>query len=381
MERIRYDFSEFKKIIFALKSDTSPMRLRQLQYELNKFFKDSKCRDVIYTNNTDKIFFGTCVMPLLDGDDAVAILQDDKPKRFDSYYLELDSKLFNPILGLTTDEILATILHEVGHVVNGPEPVEKVRNAIDFYLAKNNESLVITDSIHYKEILAYGIKMSIKKLTSVFSKENEEIIADEFVVICGFGPELESAYRKIVKSSGKINRSVTNKLAVLQWTLHLYKNLRIERIGALKILNRGKTLTASKLEMREMENVIRRINKIDDDALIESAILEFKSVNELVRGMKVSGMRGFEDDLYEYNMRIRNIDDEDTALLLLRQINLRISIIEDYIATEKLSEKEIERWSSLRNKYAIVREELSKKKVYSKKFYGLWIEYPEQNYR
>lgn len=380
MERIKYDFSEFRKIMFALKSDQSSTRLNQLKMELNRFFKDSTCKDVIYTNNTDKLFFGMCVMPIVDGDTAVSILQSDKSERFNAYYLELDSRLFSPLLNLTSDELVATLLHEVGHMVNTPQPVEDVRRAVDIYLAKNKETLIISDSVHYREILAYGIKNSMRKLTSIFEYDNEEIIADEFVVMCGYGPQLESAYTKIVKNTGRINRDVSNKLIVLQWTLRLYKNVKFERISALKMLNRGKSMTASKLEIREMENVIRRLNKIDDDALLEAAVLEFKGVNEIVRGMKIKGMKNLADELYEYNMRIRNIDDEDTALVLLRQINLRISIIDDYIATEKLSEGEIERWNTLRDKYNMLRDELGKKKLNSKKFYGLWVEYPEQNY-
>lgn len=379
MERIKYDFSEFRKIMFALKTDQSPNRLMQLKNELNRFFKDSTCKDVIYTNNTDKMFFGMSVMPIVDGDQAVSILQSDKPERFNAYYLEIDSKLFNPILNLTSDELVAILLHEVGHVINNPEPIEQVRTAIDVYLAKNRESLVISDSIHYREILAFGIKNSIRKLTSMFEYENDEIIADEFAVMCGFGPDLETAYSKIIKNSGRLNRDVSNKLAVMQWTLRLYKNIKIERIGAIKILNRGKTMTASKLEIREMENVIRRLNRIDDDALLESSILEFKGINDIVRNMKVKGMRDLEDDLYEYNMRINSIEDEDTALVLLRQINLRLSIIDDYIATEKLSEGENDRWNNLREKYHILRDNIAKKKI-SKKVYGLWVQYPDQNY-
>ncbi|MCK9199342.1 MAG: M48 family metallopeptidase, partial [Bacilli bacterium] len=234
MERIKYDFSEFRKIMFALKTDQSSTRLNQLKTELNEFFKDSKCKDVIYTNNTDKLFFGMCVMPIVDGDTAVSILQSDKAERFNAYYLELDSRLFSPLLNLTSDELVAILLHEVGHIVNTPQPVEEVRNAVDIYLAKNKETLVISDSVHYREILAYGIKNSIRKLTSLFEYKDEEIIADEFVVMCGYGPQLESAYSKIIKNTGRINRDVSNKLIVLQWTLRLYKNVKFERISALK---------------------------------------------------------------------------------------------------------------------------------------------------
>ena len=98
MRTIRYDFSEFNNIMYQIKNNPSSDNMNSLKKELNKFFKDSKCQGVIYTNNTDKLFFGMCVMPVIDGNRAVRILQDDNNERIDSYYLELDSRLFDPML-------------------------------------------------------------------------------------------------------------------------------------------------------------------------------------------------------------------------------------------------------------------------------------------
>ena len=44
--------------------------------------------------------------------------------------------------------------------------------------------------------------------------------------------------------------------------------------------------------------------------------------------------------------------------------------------TEKLSDSERERWDKLRVKYQIVRDELSKRKVYDGKYYGLFVQTP-----
>ena len=41
-----------------------------LKTAINKFFNDGKCLDIIYTDNTDKLFFGMVVMPILDDNEV-----------------------------------------------------------------------------------------------------------------------------------------------------------------------------------------------------------------------------------------------------------------------------------------------------------------------
>lgn len=372
---LKYDFSDLENTMFNFKNDQSSSRLRDIKDELNKFFKDSTCKEVIFTKNYDKLFFGMCVMPILNGDDTVEIITSNKKKRIDAYYVEIDSKLLE--LNLSARELVAVLLHEVGHMVNDSRPIEEVRKALDIYLSNNNEHLVITDSIHYKEMLAYAFKDSLRKVTSLFFKEDEEILADQFVVTCGFGEDLELAYKKITKKAGSLNKDVRNKLLVLQWTLRIYKDVKIRRIGAIKTLNRAKALSASTLEKRGIELMSRSINQIDDDALIqESTNYLIRKTNEIYKNFKYKGMRSLEDDLYEYSLRIKNIDEQEDALMVLRQINLRLAMIDDYMATEKLAESDFERWDRLRVKYQVLRDELSKKKVYDGKYYGLFVQTP-----
>lgn len=376
MERyIKYDFSDLERIMFNLKSDQSPNRLRQLKEELNKFFKDSVCKEVIYTVNRDKMFFGASCIPFVSDIGIIEIITGDKKKRIDAYYLEIDSKLLE--LGLTARELVAVILHEVGHLVADSTPTEEFRKALNVYLTKNNEHLVITDSIHYKQILMYAYKDSVRKITSLFFREDDEIIADEFSVACGYGEDLESAYRKIMSKTSTLNRGVSNKLLVLQWTLRMYKDLKIRRIGALHTINKMRNISPSALEKRELNNVSRAINQIDDEALIQEATNIFKTSSEAYRKFKYKGIRKLEDDLYEYSLRAKTVDEEDEALMLIRELSLKISMIDDYMMTEHLSESERERWSNLLIKYQTVREELSKKDSVAKgKFYGLFISVP-----
>lgn len=376
---LNYDFSEFERIMSSIKTGgASSSKLNDLKSELNHFFNDSQCKDVIYTNNTDKLFFGMSVIPDIDGEDTVKILQSNEPYRISKYYLELDSKLFSPTLGLSAKELVAVLLHEVGHLVKDTKPIDEVRTAIDVYLAKNNENLVISKSVHYREILAFGIKDSVRKFVSLFEYKDDEILADEFVYMYGYGKELESAFRKLINNSYIVNKNVDNKLIVMTWTLRLYKDVKLKRIPALKALNKGKMFNPSRFEKREIDNIMRRLNRIDDDALLESAVDTLKTkYNATLKQIKYKGIRSLEDDLYEYNMRIRNVEDEDDALYLLRNINTRIAIIDDYIAAEKLDEGERDRWLDLIEKFQKVRDQLAKKTVYRAKYTGIYVNYPE----
>ena len=268
------------------------------------------------------------------------------------------------------------LLHEVGHIVNNTEPVEDVRKAIDIYLDKNNTSIKLSDAAQYKDILAFAVKDSIRKFSSLFEMNDDEIIADEFVVRCGYAKYLESAYKRILRNSGKLNRDVNNKLIVLQWTLRLYTDVKFKRIRAIHLLQNAKKITASALVNRELNIMIRALNQIDDDILVQESLNIFKQASKIYKGFKYRGMRSLEDDLYELQLRIKNVDVEEEALAILRQINMRLAMIDDYVTTEKLSSSELERWWNLKNKYLLLREELSKKTIYNSKYYGLFVQVP-----
>ena len=63
-------------------------------------------------------------------------------------------------------------------------------------------------------------------------------------------------------------------------------------------------------------------------------------------------------------------------MYILRQINTRLSILEDYLYnTPGLSDAEKSRWGNLANQYRELRVELAKKNVAAKKAYGIFIDY------
>ena len=74
-------------------------------------------------------------------------------------------------------------------------------------------------------------------------------------------------------------------------------------------------------------------------------------------------------------MRIKNVDSENEAINIVRQLNNRMGIISDYLENEELTDFERERFYKLYDKYDDLREELSKKAIYNRKMYGLFVDY------
>lgn len=373
---INYDFSEFVNIMFSLKQKQDQITLNKLKKELNKFFKDSTCKDILYTRNTDKVFFGMRVIPDVSPDMAVNILQTNDPVRINLYYLEIDSKLFD--LQLSSEELTAILLHEVGHLVNDSTPVEDTRKTIDLELAKEKQTLSISDSVNYRALLAFAIKDTIRRYTSIFEKNpDEEILADEFVFKCGFGEQLQSALKTVLHNTGKLTKGVNNKLIVLTWTLRLYKDVRFQRISAIKSLKKAKSLSGSQLEKREFDSMIRRLERIDDDTLMESAFDDLKArYIKKIDDMKYRGVKGLKQDLYELTMRAKNVDTSDEALMILRSINSNMSIIENYLENDQIEESRRQEFFDVLEKYQELRDILVNKTLYKEKQL-LNITYPE----
>lgn len=381
MKSINYDFGTFLHVLEVMRENgtATPSDLRTLKNELNRFFKDSECKEVLYTNNIDKMFFGVKVIAMIDADDIYDYLVDEQPTRIGKYIVEIDSHLLNPVLDLTAGELLAIMMHEVGHLVNDAAPIENARNALNTYLAANHDHINISQSIHYKEILAYGLKDYLSKSQSMFyTNDTSEIMADEFAASYGFADDLDSAYKKITSNNIKLyENSEISKFIVFSWVLNLYKNLKIRRVGAIKTLNRAKQLTGSRLEKMEMDNVIRRIKRIDDDILVESADSIRLKIKEKMRKARLNNLRTIDSTFYELSMQVRNVEDENDALYLMRQINNSLAIIDEYRNSGDCDEYEFDKWNQVMEKFTQLRDKLTSTVVYKNKNYGLFVNYPD----
>ena len=88
MLRVNYDFIPLESAVDNFMQSKSSSDLMDIRKELNKFFKDSKCIDIIYTKNTDKLFFGMRVYPRIENDMVEKIVfEDDEKIRFNNYII------------------------------------------------------------------------------------------------------------------------------------------------------------------------------------------------------------------------------------------------------------------------------------------------------
>lgn len=381
--RFDYDFSNLFQALEGISANyvATPDQLVTIKKELNRFFKDSNCKEVLYTTNTDKMFFGIKIVPIIDVDSIFEYLIDDEDIRIDSYIVEFDSKLFDPIMNLSAVELAAVLVHEVSRLVGDSTPMMNARNAMNRYLAANRDHIKITQSVHYKEILAYGLKDYLSKCGSLFYIDDKtEIYADEFAAAYGFSNPLSDAYDKIHNANMKLyENSEVSKFITFAYALTIYKNLRVHRVGSIHVMTRAKLLTGSRLERMEMENVIRRVKRIDDESILEGAMTDTLrlKLKEKMKKNRLNNMRTLDNAFYELNLQLRNVDTEEDALYLMRQINTNISIIEEYMNSVDCDEWEKDRWSDCLKKFTELREKLSNNVIYKNKTYGIFVAYPE----
>ena len=377
-------YMDIENSVDSIKDDPSQKNLKELQYVLNKFYDEAECKGVIYTNNIDKLFFGLIVMPEIKAEYVIDIITKDKRYIINKYYLEIDSRLFGDDLQLTSKEITALLLHDIGMLVNDSAPCENVKRAIDRYLEENHQVLKLSDSIHYQEILSYGFRDALRKSTTIFEKSkyiHDDQLTDEFI---DYEQSIQSTFNKINALGLNYNREVDNKFLVLSWVLRVYRDVLHNRIPALKVLERGQLLTASQIERKEMNNMARRLNRIDDDALLESysfkSLLESKSLYKSLSEPLKKCADNCDIMIIKTNNALNDDDDyqnPDVVPDLLHSINNQMTMIDDYINNNdaKLDKEEFKQWNAIFKNMAKLRHNIVKNsKMYNKqrKMYNTW---------
>ena len=380
--KTNYDFNDLLTIIDSLKQDADPDVLRNFAYELNMFFRDVKCEGVLYTNNTDLDFFGVYVQPVLKEKDIYPLLVSDYTTTIEKYYVELDSKLFNPVLGLTNREILAIILHDIGSMINSSGPIDRAVKEIDLYLDTTNDVLRTTDNVNYVAILTFGLKDLLHKLTSIFTADlTSNVAIDDFIMSCGFINELNSAISKL-KKFGYLNMFSEggSPSTIIAWTIRIYNDIKGQRIRTIRLLRKAASYTPVRLVKREMNHMITALYRIDDSSILESVFDDVKlKYQSMTKKFTMSSIKDIEEDYYDYAVTLQNVNDEDDALLLLHKINSRMSVIDGILNDDnpQISDRERKAFADLYERYNKLRNDVVAKKVYQRNYRRIYVNYGE----
>lgn len=380
--KTNYDFNDLLTIIDSLKQDADPDVLRNFAYELNMFFRDVKCEGVLYTNNTDLDFFGVYVQPILKEKDIYPLLVSDYTTTIEKYYVELDSKLFNPLLGLTNREILAIILHDIGSMINSSGPIDRAVKEIDLYLDMTNDVLRTTDNVNYVAILTFGLKDLLHKLTSIFTADlTSNVAIDDFIMSCGFINELNSAISKL-KKFGYLNMFSEggSPSTIIAWTIRIYNDIKGQRIRTIRLLRKAASYTPVRLVKREMNHMITALSRIDDSSILESVFDDVKlKYQNMTKKFTMSSIKDIEEDYYDYAVTLQNVNDEDDALLLLHKINSRMSVIDGVLNDDnpQITDRERKAFVDLYQRYNQLRNDVVAKKVYKRNYRRIYVNYGE----
>lgn len=372
-EQLKSYYLDIESAIDSIKSAPNQSSLIELQCALNKFFINSNCLKVIYTTNIDKMFFGVYAMPRFKVGKVVKYLLQKERVLINEYYLELDSKLFDPFVGLTSKEITALIMYDVYNLLGDSSPFELFRQLLNDYLDKNKIVLKFNDSHHYSELLSYGVRDTIRKLTSIFEidsfKSNNDLL-DEFIFKdqntgSRFTDILNSAMNKLSVVGYLINKLQPNKLITLEWVLRMYSDIANNKVPALKTIQRCQELTPSTIERMELINIGKNINRIDDDSLLESAIEDSMSElrEEFTHG-EIYNSAIFEQQQMDYVDFLMSMDKDDDFSLtsnLIQTVTNKMTMIQDYVSTHTLSKEELKQWNEMFQNYAKQRKMLSNK--------------------
>lgn len=358
--------------------------LNDLKDVLNEIFNENYCFEVLYTQNNDNQYFGIRVNPNMSTSDAITILmsEDDVDLRLKRYQIELDSKLFD--IGLSADEIAALIVYEVSSMMDSSEIFDNIRHEIDFNLVSNDSFVRIRDSINYTKLIIFALKDTLYKLSSIMFKDEDSILSNPIIQAANLGDDIISAKNTIETSVYGLGETVrSKKTVILQWMFTMCTNMSTNLTIIIDTLNDAKLCTGSRLETREIDKAIQAVSHIDMNVATESLdlnrffdIKNVSSLNEIsiFKGLKRNGLRAIEDDLYEFTMKVKNCTNADDAFMILRGINSRLGILEDYLYNENLKDSERNHWERVAQAYRDLRTALSKKK-FKEKSWGVFIDY------
>lgn len=345
------------------------IELNKIKDFLNKIFPDSKCVDVIYTVNTDKMFFGIVTLPILSPNEILNIMTSDEDSKIATYKVELDSKLFCDTIDLSVDEITALIVHEVARLVNDYYPINNARYLIDKTVLDYGITLKMGEYVPYIEIIGYGIKEAARRSVSIF--ENNYLVPYYLDETYELTDSLRRAITKLENKGNLWDTEVDNKSIIIKWVVRLYTDILKYRIMSLHTLEKGIELTGSVLVVNEMKNIVKKLHRIDDYSLMQEAsnIINFfnstknATLNALDR-FKANGIKNYYDDYYEIKFEYNNMDnDRGTAVALLHKINSRMSVIDDYISTERVDTQTKKRLTELYYKYDELRKNIAATKL------------------
>ena len=398
-------YLEMTNCIDDIKSNPKNIdNLESLKMYINRFFENvAICSKIEYTENLDKLFFGTFIQPNIEIKDFYSLIHNKEINNkslkvsdpfIRSYMLELDSKLFGDELELNSYEIISLILFNIGSLITDNSSIKTIIKAIDKYCIENDKILYYSPEDSAKNsLLNFAIRSTLQDITSIFKKNNIEnilndnsvkITLDYYSNILGInfiGRDLVNGYNKVYQNISMFNDTSNNNLLTLSWALRNYFNFKNSLIPILHTLAKCKTLIASNLEKINIKKLIFDIGDsrnqkdlTDLDVVMESS--------KLYNRLSID----FDKTQDKYNMfLLKSQDDEDGSsedniTELIHSINQEMINLHNCFCFEKsLSPIEKKQMNEMYIKFNKLRRKLYKKASFYYKDISLYNKWNKQS--
>lgn len=359
--------------------------LEDMKDTINDIFDQYDCKNIKLTENLDKPLFGIIVNPVLHNKTAIKVLFDENIPTVKDYFVEIDLGLLNDIDRL---ELGAYLIEEIEGMMN-PNTIKTVGEVIDILAANQDTAINLNCSINYVTLMNFAIVESMRDIGSFLLKDSNSVARSDYAQTLEYKNALVSLGLRLKSSiNNKGSVVVSPKLSILQWVFEIYKDIKTNYKYARGVLEDAARVTGSYLLKCNTDFAIAALDKEITSALSESAvgIAEYnkavkyrreEAFNEvgLFKSLKKSGLKGLENELYEYKLRVKECKDPDEGAWIMRQLSARITIIEDYLDTEdNIRDYERERWEEVARLYRDLRMELASKKL-NKAQYGIFVDY------
>lgn len=390
--------------------------IKCIENALNREFGRAYSHDdgVLYyvsiINNKTGNFFGASVYPSEHTmHRLVATILEDRPtteivsevwKRTDRWEVEIDSVLlYDRNLNASAGEILAVILHELGHVAFSNSVPQRVNKVIRTYKAIQSTKVkkILGASGHIKKkIMWFPVLAACSSKNFKIGSVRKEVIADDFAFRAGYGKELEQFIDKllIVGGNSLINRTESEMeddiRVFVQWSVENLTELQFRK-NKLKLALKTELLrNPSKYTRRFIEQLKDDMFGRDDLDLYNQVVQEACLINAINRVIKEPSKKFFDKmnrvtpvkmrDLDIFKAEVSRVKTVDDKIFLLENLHDELDKVE--LALGFINKGQTGRVSQSKQTLESYKKEIIKLigqtnnvEIKNEKF-GLYIEYP-----
>lgn len=200
----------------------------------------------IFNNKTNN-FIGMSVYPTVDTiDQLVTSLVRPRTRvqeieaiwaKTPSWVIEMDSLfLFDPFINSNPREIVAVLLHEIGHIVYSNKVPQRLHKVFRYSIMKSSFNLKrLVQWKRAQKILNFAILQACESKSFHPIPVNPEVEADRFVVKAGYGDALNAFITKLLNTQGndllsrteaELDRDVR---AMVSWSLDNIQELEFRK--------------------------------------------------------------------------------------------------------------------------------------------------------